>query len=456
MKVLLIQPYNIGYKKLKSPPNAPFGLMCLAAVLRKEGHNVRIFDRNVPDDPIKETIKKFWPDMIGISTFTGPMILDALNVAKAARDITGAPIVWGGIHPSLLPYETIKNPYVDIVVVGEGEKTILELSDAVERDKSLEDIKGLVYKENGHIHTNPERPFIKNLDELPMPAWDLIDLNKYETLYIFSSRGCPHRCGFCYNEQYNNKKWRGKSSDRVLEEVNYIVEKCKTKWIVFGDDNFTCNQKRLKDICNKIIKEDLGIFWRCESRVDYAKRDTLSLMKKAGCHVIFFGIESASQRILNLIKKDINISQVKNAFNTCKELGIAASGAFIVGLPTETKEELYMTRDLAFELPLWGVTVKTYVPYPGSDLYDFCVKNGLFLAPNDLEGWGHISSWDGVSINVSQIEGSEIEKVQNEIESKVRAENLPYYFLYGMRRLFDGDSATVNMFRGMFSENKLK
>lgn len=183
MKVLLIQPYNIGYRGPKSPPNAPFSLMCLAAVLREGGHRVCIFDRNVPNGPIEEKIKNFCPDMIGISTFTGPMILDALQVAKIARSITDVPIVWGGIHPSLLPHETIENPYVDIVVVGEGEKTILELAEAIERDKPFEDIKGLVYKENGHVRTNPPRPFIKNLDELPIPAWDLIDIKKYETLY---------------------------------------------------------------------------------------------------------------------------------------------------------------------------------------------------------------------------------------------------------------------------------
>ena len=253
--------------------------------------------------------------------------------------------------------------------------------------------------------------------------------------------------------KFNNKKWRGKSTDRVIEEINYLIEKAKTKWVVFGDDNFTCNKNRLHEICNKILEESLDIWWRCESRVDYANRDSLALMKKAGCHVVYFGVESGSQRLLDLIKKDTTIKQVENAFNNCKELGIAASGAFIVGLPTETKEELYMTRDLALRLPLWGITVKSYVPYPGSDLYDFCVKNGLFTAPNDLEGWGNISSWDGVTINVSQSDSEEIDKVQKEIEMNVRVQNLPYYILYSLRRLSGGDSATVNMFRSFFSKN---
>jgi radical SAM superfamily enzyme YgiQ (UPF0313 family) len=445
MRILLVQPYNLDYvKEYGALPPAPFALMYLASFLRENGHDVYIFDRNVDRSNLENVIRKICPDMVGISSFTGPMILDALSLARVVRNTTDAPIVWGGIHPSLLPMQTINNPCVDTVVVGEGELTLLDLVNTLENGKSLEDVRGIVYKENGTVHANPPRGFIRNLDELPMPAWDLIDVRDYAWFYIFTSRGCPHNCGFCYNQEYNKRKWRGKSSDRVLEEINYLVSEYKTRRIGIGDDNFTCNRKRLHEICDKIIEEDIDIEWRCESRVDSVNDETLRLMKKAGCHVIYFGVESGSPRILKLINKDIPISRVERTLKNCKETGMATSAAFMVGLPTETREEMEMTRSLALRLPLWAITVKIYVPCPGTALYDFCVRNGLLQPPNSLEEWGFVSSWSDTAINVSDVPAEEVESLRKEIELEIRTRNLPYYLLQTMQRLLDGDVSMIN------------
>ncbi|MDY6959946.1 MAG: radical SAM protein, partial [Halobacteriota archaeon] len=282
MKVLLVQPYNLDYTKAsKVPTPAPFALICLASVLRENGHNVHIIDRNLQENSLESEINKFYPDMVGITTFTGPMILDALEVARIAKDNTCAPIVWGGIHPSMLPIQTLKNSYVDVVAVGEGEQTILDLAYAIEREKSLEGINGIHYKENGKVRSNSPRKFVEDLDELPMPAWDMIDLSKYSSLQLFTSRGCPYNCAFCYNKKFYDCKWRGRSSEKVIEEISYLKSKYKTRWFVFGDDNFTCNRKRLRKICNGLIDEGIDLYWRCESRVDHINSEMLSLMKKA-------------------------------------------------------------------------------------------------------------------------------------------------------------------------------
>ncbi len=453
MKVLLVQPYNLDYTKTsKVPTPAPFALICLASVLRDNGHDVHIFDRNLQEASLEGEIKKIYPDMVGITSFTGPMILDALEVAKIAKKTVNAPIVWGGVHPSMLPIQTIENPYVDVVAVGEGEQTILDLACAIERNKPLEGINGILYKENGKIRTNPPRQFVTDLDELPMPAWDMIDLGKYSSLQLFTSRGCPYNCAFCYNKKFYNCKWRGRSSEKVIEEISYLKSKYKTRWFVFGDDNFTCNRKRLREICNGLIDEDIDLYWRCESRVDNINSEILGLMKKAGCHVIYFGVESGSQRILDTIDKRITTTKARDAINLCSDHGIASSAAFLIGLPTETEEDLMLTKKFALDLPLWGITVKIYVPYPGTDLYDYCVSSGLYNPPQSLEEWGRASSWGDASINVSDAPSNLLESVRVEIEEGIKNRNLPYYFMYSMRRLFDGDFTSVNAFKSLFED----
>ncbi|MDY6864672.1 MAG: radical SAM protein [Halobacteriota archaeon] len=461
MKVLLVQPYNLDYTKAsKVPTPAPFALICLASVLRDNGHDVHILDRNLQENSLESEIKKIYPDMVGITTFTGPMILDALEVAKIVKDNTCAPIVWGGVHPSMLPIQTLENPYVDVVAVGEGEQTILDLAYAIEREKPLEGINGIHYKEDGKIRSNPPRQFVADLDKLPMPAWDMIDLSKYSSLQLFTSRGCPYNCAFCYNKKFYDCKWRGRSSEKVIEEISYLKSKYKTRWFVFGDDNFTCNRKRLREICNGLIDEGIDLYWRCESRVDHINSEMLSLMEKAGCHVIYFGVESGSQRILDTIDKRITTTIARDAINLCTDLGIASSAAFLIGLPTETEEDLMATKEFALSLPLWGITVKIYVPYPGTDLYDYCVSSGLYTPPQSLEEWGRASSWGDASINVSNVPSDLLERERVEIEEGIKNRNLPYYFLYSMRRLFDGDFTSVNAFKSLFegqtNENKYR
>ncbi|MHA1788408.1 MAG: B12-binding domain-containing radical SAM protein [Candidatus Helarchaeota archaeon] len=403
MRILLINPTTRNYSKgITIAAAAPLGLLSLASVLREAGHKVMIYDHNVENDGFKEC-KKFDPEMVGITSFTGPMILDALRMSGYYHD-QGIPVVWGGIHPSLLPIQTIKNSKIDMVVVGEGEETIVDLANSIENHRNLENVKGLIWKETKDdgikIRENAPRKFIEDLDSLPFPAWELIDVRKYkntlmgwennasEIFSIQTSRGCPFRCGFCYNTIFNNRKWRSKSADRVIEEISFLKEKFKIDKINFRDDNFVVNNKRVMDICRNIYKNKLDITFAIDCRVDLLTRNMARLLKIAGCNQIYFGIESGSPRILNFIKKDITLQQAMDAVNLCKKVKIKSSTSFILGLPTEKQTDLLLTRKFIYKLMPDNLLVKIFVPYPGTFLYDYVIKNGLFNPPLKLEDWG--------------------------------------------------------------------
>lgn len=376
----------------------PLSLLPLAGVLVKNGYNPMIFDTRI--DRLNE-LKSRLNDAIclGISCWTGPQILDGIKVATYARDINpNMPIVWGGVHPSSLPLQTIKNRFVDIVVKGEGEETLLELTQKIESGKGIDDVKGIVYKKNGKIKVNPDRKFI-DLDMQELPPFHLLRLEKYTRLDKFfsyqSSRGCPHNCTFCYNHSFNKSIWRAKSPEKVLYDIQCIVEQFDPEIISFVEDNFFVGEKRVKEICTGIIKEGFDFKWSSTCRVDYFSRyptSFIKLLRKSGCYQLAFGAESGSQRVLDWIKKDIRVSQTLEMVNRCKKFGITPIIAFMCGIPNEEREDLSQTIELVDRIRRISRNARVsgifiYTPFPGSPLFDD-VKRKVKL-PNSLEEWGH-------------------------------------------------------------------
>ncbi|MHA1265479.1 MAG: B12-binding domain-containing radical SAM protein [Candidatus Helarchaeota archaeon] len=417
MRVLLINPATREYGDgLFVQAQAPLGLLSLASVLREAGHEVRIFDHNIESKATQKYLK-FNPELIGFTAFTGPMIRDGLRLAELFKQHLDAPIIWGGVHASLLPLQTVQDPRVDMCVVGEGEETIVELAEAIERNKDLGEVRGLVWKKNKNgtskIVRNPPRPFISDLNSLPLPAWDLIDPKHYQAtslgiiksstsiFSIQSSRGCPYQCRFCYNTIFNKRMWRCKSAERVLEEIAYLKELFRVRHLNFRDDNFVINKKRVAQICKGLHKENLDVNFAIDCRVDLLTHQLTKHLKLGGCDQIFFGIESGTPRILEFIKKGITLSQAMNAIKRCKQYGIWSSGSFIIGFPTETLEEVLQTKKFIFKLRPDSILFKIFVPYPGSFLYDYVVKEGLFTPPQRLQDWGF--SWSNVSYKLSQV-----------------------------------------------------
>ncbi len=413
MNVLFISPQRTV---AKDQPYAPLGIISIASVLRKKGYAIKIYDREISSKSISEVIKSFEPDLVGISAYTGKMLKDAAYVSKVIKESTNAFVVWGGVHPSLLREETLENEFIDFIIAGEGEYPMLNLLNTI-RDKTYKygDIKGLGYKRDDKLFVNESDDFI-DLTKLPIPAWDLLDVGKYyqnwakckRLLRIYSSKGCPGKCGFCYNNSYHKSIWRGKDVHQIIEEIKYLIKNFNVDGIGFTDDLFTGEKERLSNFCKLLIDNKIEIGWFCNARVGL-DRDVLQMMKTAGCKCIYFGIETGSPRMLKFINKGINITKIKETMAMCKELDINTVGSFMLGFPTEEEEDIKHTVNLAIELKPTYYDFSIFMCYPGTKLYDYCVENNLFENPNSLKEWVELSSWDEAVRNFSKITKKELQ-----------------------------------------------
>ena len=322
------------------------------------------------------------PKYVGLTAVT-ISISNAAELAKRLRaknpDIQ---IIIGGPHITAVPNETIERLgfFFDIAVIGEGDIVILELLDALKNNKPLSEIKGIAYasKDNTLI-INERKEFIKDLDKLPLPAWDLLpDLGKYyrppvhtikkfPVALLMSSRGCPGLCTFCDNEVFG-RRLRCHSSDYVIKMIKNLQKHYGIKEIQFRDDNFMVFKTRTIELCKKIIEQNIDITWSCTGRVDMITPEMLGLMKRAGCWQIWYGVESGSDRILKFVKKNTTQEKIAKAVIDTKKAGISPCGFFMIGFPTETEEEIKQTIKTALELPFDGFNMSHMAPFPGSEM----------------------------------------------------------------------------------------
>lgn len=384
-RVLLIQP-SIRHSSLSKIINLyceePLGLEYIASSLLKEGHEVRIIDTHIlrlTEKKLKHIIEKENPDIVGISCTT-PSFHQVKNLSKIIKTSNKeCLIVCGGPHTSALPLETLKEiKELDICVIGEGEKTMVEIANG----KSWEKIRGIAFRKGSKITLNEGTNVIKNLDELPFPARFLTPYEEYKTLYmrpptltIISSRGCPFRCTFC------SRIIRGirfRSIENIIEEWKELVHRYRAGSIFVADDLFTFKKDRVIEICRSLIKEGLSVPWFCQSRVDTVDKEMLKMMAKAGCERIIFGIESFSQRSLNEMKKGISLHQIKKALKITKEMGISTYGTFLIGLPNETISDINKTlKFIKEEKTLDFATFHILQPFPGSKIFEISKKDGM-------------------------------------------------------------------------------
>jgi anaerobic magnesium-protoporphyrin IX monomethyl ester cyclase len=402
MNVLLIYPRpNI----FKPSSVVPLGLAYLASVLEQSGNRVIVNDLNVEPDRIDNIIKNEPIDLVGISAST-PMIKSAWSIAKKVKNINkNATVVLGGPHPSALPEEALKYEDIDIVVRGEGEYTLMDLCKKMEDEVGLESIDGISYKNNGYIKHNIAREYIKNLDELPFPAYHLFpSLDNYtpsqpllsnskRSAAIITSRGCPENCIFCYKEIFGSK-YRMRSSKNVIDEWKMLVEELKVQEIAIQDDTFTLHKKRAIEICNMIKKEGLDVDWSTPNgiRVDTVNSELLSSMKQAGCKLVWFGVESGSQRVLDeIVQKKINLNQVEKAITTAKRVGLEVGTFFVLGMPGETEEEMQMSIDFAKKLDPDYCQFTICGPFPGTRLYTYLIEKNIRL----LDDWDLFGHYEG-------------------------------------------------------------
>ena len=407
LKVLLISPPAQSIvKQVIGTAAPPLGLAYLASIARDLGCDVRIIDSLAEDLTLREVkarIMKFYPDLVGV-TATTSMIYDAYDVATVAKEVNpNATVVIGGPHATFMASEILQEcRHIDVVVRGEGELTFRELLMRLMRDdRDFRDVLGITYRVDDKVRENPPRPLIRNLDDLPLPAYDLLPMDKYRVGKlkfgaIITSRGCPYTCVFCSSSLQFGKKWRAHGAERVLEELRILRYEYDRQEIEFMDDTFTLNKKRALAIAEKIIEEGLDISWSASSRVNTFSREVGSALNKAGAHTMYFGIESGSDRTLEFIDKRITREQAMDATRTAKECGLRALGSFVIGFPYETEEDIRETIKFSNRVGVDLAQFTIATPYPGTKLWDLAIKENLLLTRN----WRKFTTVDVVMKNL--------------------------------------------------------
>lgn len=391
MKILLIRYFDKGNINTRLPESVnkaqgiypPLGIAYIAAVLEKSGHNVGILDvqaLNLTSQEARTKILEEKADLVGITCMTSdfPGALEAANFAKES----GAVVVLGGPQLAIYPKETLSYDSIDYGIYGEAEYSMLNLANNLEKGKKeFSDIKGLVYRKNGKIFINPP-DIVENLDDLPFPAIHLLPFEKYDcvitekpVLTMITSRGCPFNCGFCF-KQPSDRKYRKRSPEKVVDEIEHYIEKYHVKEIMFYDDTLTIDRNHVIAICNEIIKRNIKIKWQSPTRIDRVDKELLILMKKAGCRMLRYGVESGDENILKIMKKGITLNQIRDVFKWTKEAGIETFAYFIIGYANETPETIRKTIDFAKELNPDYVMFTIATPYPQTDLYTLAEKQG--------------------------------------------------------------------------------
>ncbi len=403
--VLLVHPHpGISVNRYSGAPFVPGGALLVGTALHHAGYRVKIIDQHVEKDWQLRLSEGLQENVIclGISCIIGDQISNGLEIAKFVRAHSTLPIVWGGVHPTLLPEQTLENEFVDIVVRGEGEETAVELMKALEENKSLAGIPGISYKENGKIVHNRDREFI-DLDTLPPPCWELIDIHRYtgghqgyRYISLKTSRGCPFNCGYCYANVFHKRRWRSMSVDNVLKEMTFLMDQYAIDLFLFDDEEFFIDIKRGRELVEAFKR--LNICWKASIRVDTLLRMDdafLELIRESGCIWLGIGAESGSNNMLNLMNKKITRENILEANRKLARHHLRAQFFLMVGFPTETWEDMKETISLALQLKREneGAEISAFslfTPYPGCELHDLAVVHGL-EPPDCLEKWATFS-----------------------------------------------------------------
>jgi len=397
--------YRAGVEDKTIPPA---GCLYIGDALKKAGYTIHI--HHISSSQAAELALKIseTPSLfVGFSILTGSPVVHSARMSKIIKSKSpSTPVVWGGVHPSLMPEACLKEDFVDFVVQGEGEITSQELADALANDGSLRDILGLCWKDPaGRIHINGRRPFIKNLDSFRQD-WNLVDINRYVktgidgTKYFtfITSRGCPHNCGFCYNLVFNKRRWRAHSVEFVVEEIQKIRQLTGIDCFVFNDDNFIVNKDRAFQILKRLQEIGVRVYW-LEVRLDEIDENILSQLSNYGVRTLFVGWESGSNRTLKKIDKGFNTDLIREGFQKAAKFSFEIDASAIVGFPFETEKDWSATYDMVLQIDSINpgrnkFNVGIYVPYPGTPVAKLALDYG-FRFPNDIMKWDSFDILEG-------------------------------------------------------------
>jgi radical SAM superfamily enzyme YgiQ (UPF0313 family) len=377
----------------------PLGMLYIAGVLTEEAIEVSMLDQTAmgfSEEQVLGWVKRENPDILGFS-----VLQTAAKEASKLAELVKAwnpkvTIVMGNYHATFNDVRILKKyPFVDVIVRGEGEYTCLDLAKCLAKGGDLREIKGITFRDNGDIVSTPDRPLIKSIDELPFPDRNLTKAEYTSTIFgvkvatkkfttVLSSRGCSFQCGFCGCRKFARGVWRPRSVENIMKELEMLQGEGYEE-ILFVDDNFTLNRKRTRKLCQEITRQRLNLRWFCDSRVDNCDYDTFRDMVKAGCNSVYFGIESANQRILDYYNKGITPDQAVDAVSKARKAGVdIIVGSFIVGAPDEARSEVENTLKFAQKLDIDVPSFSVLGAVPGTQVWNDLLTKGLI---NEDECW---------------------------------------------------------------------
>lgn len=431
MRVALINPpYLVIYKKLNIEQDAsvPLGLLYIASMLEKHGHQVKVYDFNLKETLLSEMIdqiSEFKPDMVGVTAVTPTFNSAQQIITTLKKAFPKVVMVMGGPHLTSLPKQSLEHtPAADFVIAGEGEYPMVELLKALEEGRTdFARIAGLTYRQDGKVMCNPRAPMIEDLDAIPWPAYHLLPIKEYspsvvyrvseKSTFVMSSRGCAAYCTFCANN-VTGRRLRTHSIDNFIGKIKYLMKTYGLKHFHIVDDNFMNDQQRVIDICQRIIDENLKITWFIFARPDHCQHlETLKMMKKAGCVYLQFGIESGSEVILRQMGKKIEKDELYKACMNCKKAGLDYFNSFMIGNPKETRETVRETIDFAIKLDAIMSGFNILIPYPGTAIFKkFYEKD--FVENTNWEKWNHITHEVPIDYRHTELTKAELDELRKE------------------------------------------
>jgi len=434
-----------------TPP--PVGLLYLAAVTRQAGrHDVKIIDGRVHEyemDEIIQQTEEFDPDVIGFTTMTVEHEYSHSTIAEIKKVMPNIPIIMGGPYTSSDPEQAMSDKNIDVIFLGEAERSYAKWLDVQVNGGSLSEVPGIHYRNNGEIKINPQPGYIEDLDVIPPPAWDLVDLEKHfekrflkirsmnthqkndRTIQIVTSRGCPYRCSYCHN--IFGKKVRKHSVKRVIEEMEFLKNTYGIQELEFIDDIFNVDIPRAKEIFREVIDRKLNMNFSFPNglRSDSFDEELMDLMKKAGVYRIIFAIEAGSDRIQKLMRKNLNVEKAMANIKMADQKGFYIGGFFMIGFPTETYDEVMATINFALKSKLHTASFFLLTPFPGTDFWNQAIEAGMKLPKSQLH-------YHQISVNLSKVPSAQLEKMRLRALMK---------FYLNPRRIFSFATRTPNFWK---------
>ena len=428
MRVLLLRP---AAEKKSMARVLPLGLLAIGSVLKRAGHQVKILDlriSNSPDEELSSVMKSFNPQVVGIGVMTIECKYGFIDAAKVKELNPGVTIIFGGPHCSHEPRFILNDPNVDLMVSGEGDLTITELIDALEQGRDIENIAGIAYKKNGSYIRTADRPVIRDLDKFDQ-EYDLINLERYfnfqssmdffpvfrnkRFLPLVTSRGCPFKCTYCHD--IFDKSIQYRSPKAVVDEIEYLINKYGVREFHIVDDVFNVNMKRAKIVLDAIIQRNLNIHISFPNglRADFFDDELIDKMQRAGVYRMALGIESGSQRIQDMIQKDLDINIIYGVVEKLTRARMSVHGFFMLGFPSETRKEMEATIDFACDLGLTTANFSLVIPNPGTDLRQTFIES----RESNFEDFSEYT-FDAASCNASEVEGDDLIKLKQEANRK--------------------------------------